>query len=141
MLGTQTFENIYPRNPLLLEDLEEAAEEHAQQQGLLETSYQEAACQLEGFTRDLPSGLLLWWEEAVDAESLQTWLAYLQDLSEEELQLWDFYQMEDAASSSVSAEETPGHVDGPTSSSDSADETPGREGGSHVTDPGKVQNS
>ena len=59
--------------------------------GLLETSYQEAACQLEGSARDLPSGLLLWWEETVDAESLQTWLAYLQDLSEEELQLWDFY--------------------------------------------------
>ena len=138
VLGTQTFENIYRRNALLLEHLEVAAEEHALQQGLLETSYQEAVCQLEGFARDLPSGLLLWWANTVDAESLQEWLAYLQSLSEEELQLWDVHQMDDATSSSDSAEETAGHVDSSTSSSDSAEETPGPKGGSHVTDPAKV---
>ena len=104
VLATRAFTNTFCRNPLLLEDLEQAALEEALQQGLLETDYQNVTCSLEGFTCALPGGLLL-WHDAVTAESFQEWLAYLRTLSESQLEHWDYYLMDVAASFSSSDDE------------------------------------
>lgn len=98
VLATETY-SISSGEPLLLEDLQEAASLHAYQQGLLETSYQEVACQLEGFTQELPGGLVLWRESTVTSERLRAWLAHLQDLSPAKLDSWDFYAIMDITAS------------------------------------------
>ena len=105
-LATEVFGNICPRGPLLLEDLERAAAQQAFEQGLLEARYQEASCQLDGFSCALPSGLLLWHHDTITLEALQEWLIYLRTLSEDELQRWDFYLMDIAVSCSESTDES-----------------------------------
>jgi hypothetical protein len=106
VLATEAFRHSFPHDPLLLEDLEQAAALQAFKQGLLETRYQEASCQLYGFACKLPSGLLIWHQDTITLEGLQEWLAYLRTLSENELQRWDFYLMDIAISCSESTHES-----------------------------------
>ena len=105
VLATRAFTKSSHGNPLLLEDLEQAALEEALLQGLLETDYQQVTCQLEGFAHALPGGLLLWPHDTVTAEDFQEWLTYLRTLSEAQLELWDYYLMDMAASRSSSDDE------------------------------------
>lgn len=107
VLAIETFGHATPRDPLLLEDLVEVAREYALEQGILETPHQKVECQLEGFTYTLPEGLMLWHyaQSIVTSDGLLEWLAYLRTLSRAELQQWDFYEMDCAASCSESVDE------------------------------------
>ena len=104
VLASKTFPSLSSSRPLLWDSLLDTAFEEALRKGLLESSAQEVCLQLEGFTEQLPAGLLLCSDSTVTPAALQEWLSYLQTLTLHELAQWDFYYM---AAPEDEEEETP----------------------------------
>ena len=93
LLAHKAFPDTSSTQPLLLENLMEAAFVEALQQGFLESGAQEVSLQMDGFTESLPEGLLLCSDANVTSAALRDWLSYLQACTTEELAGWDFYDL------------------------------------------------
>jgi len=103
-LGTVDFNTALAEEPLLIQDLRQAACEQALHQGLLETRHQLVGLALPGFKLDPCDSLMLWPNQAVTEEELQDWLGYLQSRPAEELISFCCVSGEDTSGSGMSEE-------------------------------------